>query len=307
MVSCSCTSGVGGFGLIDCFGKPSRIVGLGFQNLKSGGSDNYLLSPVSQANWEGSLWNKNGSLRISLLNNIKEYTSERADAITETIDEIALYLKDGQKMISFTVLGAPYKLKEYVDGLRCSTIGFYGISESGQLLGRRISSDSSRLGLIPIQKGTITTKMVDATNTTFSKMMVTFMVDERFDDSEFVYMASDEITADLEYTNALIQADASAVVDNATRITTTLLWAASGRVSGSGTGLEPLENFNTASFFLLYNNDTSSAVTVSSVTEVSAGVYELTFAAQTAGNDLTLSAGVLAPFNFTEITGLTAL
>jgi len=305
MVSCSCTSGVGGFGLIDCFGKPSRIVGLGFQNLKSGGSDNYLLSPVSQANWEGSLWNKNGSLRISLLNNIKEYTSERADAITETIDEIALYLKDGQKMISFTVLGAPYKLKEYVDGLRCSTIGFYGISESGQLLGRRISTDSSSLGLIPIQKGTITTKMVDATNTTFSKMMVTFMVDERFDDSEFVYMPSDEVTADLQYTNAMIQADAEATVDYPTTITVTLSWAASGIVSGNG--LEPLENFDTASFFLLYNNDTSSAVTISSVAESPAGTYELSFAAQTTGDDLTLNAGVLAPFNFTEITGLTAL
>lgn len=303
-ISCTCESGVNGFGFIDCFGKPARVVGLGFQSLKSGSADNYLQAPVAQANWEGSLWNKTGSLRISVLNNVKEYTSERADAITETIDEIALYLKDGQKMISFSVLGAPYKLKEYVDSLRCGTNGFYGIGEGNQLLGRRRDL-AKQLGLIPIQKGTITSKMVDATNTTFSKMIVTFMVDERFDDSEFVYMPSAEIEADLEYTNALIQADAVATVASATTISVEMKWSASGVVAAAG--LEPLENFDTASFFELYNNDTSSAVTISSVTESPAGTYELTFAAQTTGDELILNAGTLAPFNFTEITGLTAL
>jgi hypothetical protein len=302
-ISCTCESGVNGFGFIDCFGKPSRVVGLGFQSLKSGSADNYLQAPVSQSVWEGSLWNKTASLRISVLNNVKEYTSERADAVTETIDEIALYLKDGQKMISFTVLGAPYKLKEYVDGLRCGNYGFYGIGEGNQLLGRRrVSFDE--MGLIPIQKGTITSKIVDATNTTFSKMMVTFMIDERYDDSEFVYMPPSEITADLEFTNAMIQANAAAAVVDATSIQINLTWAASGLVSVAS--VEALENFDTASFFDLYNNTTSSAVTISSILETNPGIYLLGFSAQTALDDLTLSAGALAPFNFADITGLVA-
>jgi hypothetical protein len=297
-ISCTCESGVNGFGFIDCFGKPNRVVGLAFQSLKSGSADNYLLAPVSQANWEGSLWNKTASLRVSVLNNVKEYTSERADSVTETIDDIALILKKGQKIISFTVLGAPAKLAEYVDGLRCGNYGFYGIGEGNQLLGRR-RVNTAQLGLIPIQKGTIDTKPIDGTNSTFSKMMVTFMIDERYSDSEFSYMPLDQIDADLDFTNAMIQADAVATVASATTISVEMKWAASGRVSADG--LEPLENFDTASFFSLYNVTTSSTVAISLVSETSPGVYELTITAQTTADDLTLNAGVLAPFNFTEI------
>lgn len=304
-ISCTCDTGVNGFGFIDCFGKPSRVVGVAFQQLKSGGAENYLNAPISQANWEGSLWNKTASLRISVLNDVKEYSSDRDDAITETIDDIDYYLKDGKKMISFTVIGAPYKLKAYVDGLRCGRNGVYFISESNQLLGRRIDNDTAAIGLIPIQKGTITSKMIDATVATFSKMMVTFQLDERYDDSEFVYVPSDKITADLQDTEPMIQAIATASVTASVTIEVTLLWAASGRVSD--VDLEPLENFDVSSYFSLYNNDTSSTVAISAVSEGSAGVYTLTITAQTTGDSLTLSAGALAPFDFADVTGLVAL
>lgn len=304
-ISCTCGSGVNGFGLIDCFGKPSRVVGLGFQQLKSGGVDNYLQIPVAQADWEGSLWDKDGSLRISVLNDIKEYASERDDAITETIDDIDYYLKDGKKMISFSVIGAPYKLKDFVDGLQCGRNGFYGISESNQLLGKRNDDNRARINPIPIQKGTLYSKMIDATNSTFSKMMVTFQVDERFNDADFVYAPASEVTADLFYTEPMIQCNASATVDTSTTISVTLTWAASGVVSANG--LEKVTDFDTASFFAIYNNTTAASVTVASIDETTPGTYELTFAAQTAGDDFTVSAGALAPFDFEDITGLVAL
>lgn len=298
-ISCTCDTGVNGFGFIDCFGKPSRVVGVAFQQLKSGGVENYLQAPLSQANWEGSLWNKTASLRVSVLNDVKEYSSDRDDAITETIDDIDYYLKDGKKMISFTVIGAPYKLKAYVDGLRCGRNGVYFISESGQLLGRR-RTNTAEIGLIPIQKGTITSKMIDATVSTFSKMMVTFQLDERYDDSEFVYVAGDEITADLQDTEPMIQAVATVPAISSTNIEVVLLWSASGQVSADG--LEPLESFDVASYFSLYNNDTSSTVAISSVTEGAAGVYTLNFTAQTASDDMVLSAGALAPFDFADVS-----
>lgn len=303
--SCTCTSGPSGFGFIDKYGKPARTIGIGFQSLKSGGVENFMQVPLAQANWEGSLWNKDETLRISVLNNIKEYSSERDSAVTETIDEIDLILKDGKKVISFTILGAPYKLKAYVDSLRCGRNGFYGISECNQLLGRR-RTNTDEIGLIPIQRGTISSTMVDGTSSTFGKMMVTFQIDERYNDAEFVYADSSEITADLDETEAMIQADATAVVSTATKVTVTMKWAASGRVSANG--LEPLENFDASSYFYLYNNNTLAAITLTSVTETTAGVYELTWATgTTAADDMTLSAGALAPFNFADITGLTAV
>lgn len=300
--SCTCGTGVDGFGFIDCYGKPSRVVGIGFQQLKSGSTENYILAPLSQSVWEGWLYNKDGSLRISVLNNLTEYTSERDDAITETIDDIDYYLKDGKKMVSFTVVGAPYKLKAFVEGLRCSKNGFYGLSESNQVLGRRSATNTLHILPIPIQKGTLTSKMIDATNATFSKMMVSFQLDERYDDSEFVYYNA-PADVDLLGTEALIQANASATVDSATAITVTLAWSLSGAV---GAALEPLTNFDTASFFSLYNETTAASVTISGITESPAGSYELTFVAQTTADVLTLSPSATSPFTFDALT-LTAL
>ena len=302
---CSCDTGASGFGLIDCYGAPDRVVGLGFQQLKSGGGNNVLTAPISQASWESALWNKDGSLRISLLSDVKAYTSERDDAVTETIDTIDYFISEGKKMVSFQLIGTPAKLKQYVDSLRCQTIGFYGVSASGQLLGKRESADE--IVPIPIQNQTIYSKIIDKTKETLAKMQVTFMIDERFDDADLVFIPSDQITADLLTTEALIEATATA---GATTTTTTSMeiqldFSLSGQVSAATTsGLEPLQNFDVTTYFAIYNNTTLASVAVSGVTESSttAGLYTLTFTAQTTADVLEFSAPTASPFYFTPFT-----
>jgi len=302
---CSCDTGAGGFGLIDCYGAPDRVVGLGFQQLKNGGSINAIESPVAQADWEGHLWSKVGGERISLLNDVKAYTSERDDAVTETIDTIDYFISEGKKMVSFQIIGAPAKLKAYVDSLRCQTIGFYGVSASGQLLGKRSPNDLDVLYPIPVQNQTIYSKIIDKTKETLAKMQVTFMIDERFDDADFVYIPTDQITANLLTTEALIEATATA---GATTTTTTTMdiqldFSLSGRVSPDG--LEPLQNFDDAAYFAIYNNTTLASVAVSAVSESSttAGLYTIEWTtAQTTADVLEFSASAASPFYFTPFT-----
>lgn len=302
---CSCDTGAGGFGLIDCYGSPDRVVGLGFVQLKTGGSDNVVTAPIAQADWEGLLWNKDGSQRVSLLSDVKAYTSERDDAVTETIDTIDYFISEGKKMVSFELIGTPAKLKSYVDSLRCQTIGFYGVSASGQLLGQRSSADEMKP--IPVQNQTIYSKIIDKTKETLAKMRVTFMIDERFDDADLAFIPSSEVTADLLTTEALIEATATAGASTTTTTTMEIQldFSLSGQVSGTApNGLEPLTNFDSTSYFAIYNNTTLASVAVSGVTESSTtdGLYTLTFTAQTTADVLEFSAPAASPFYFTPFT-----
>ena len=96
---CSCDTGANGFGLIDCYGEPDRVVAYGFQQLKDGATENYLSATLLQAGWDGALYNKNGAVRISVLRNAKQVTDEREDPVTETIDTVDYIIRDGKRMI----------------------------------------------------------------------------------------------------------------------------------------------------------------------------------------------------------------
>jgi hypothetical protein len=304
---CSCDTGVNGFGVIDCYGAADRIVGLGFVALKDGTIENIISAPVSQSDWEGLLFEKDGGKRVSLLSDVKAYTSERDDAVTETIDTIDYFISEGKKMVSFQVIGSPYKLKEYVDSLRCQKSGFWGVSASSQLLGRKkTSGGADELYPIPVQTGTINSKMIDKTKEALAKMQVTFQIDENFNDADLVYIPSDEITADLFDTEAMIQATAVTTGTTTTLALTQeiqLNFSLSGQISANGQ--EPLEGFDNAAYFEIYNETASAAVLVTGASESSTvkGLYTISWAIlQTTADVLKFSASSTAPFNFTAFT-----
>ena len=301
---CSCDTGANGFGLIDCYGEPDRVVAYGFQQLKNGGTENYLTAPLLQAGWDGALYNKSGAVRISVLRNAKQVTDEREDPVTETIDTVDYIIRDGKRMISFTVVGVPSKIIAYINSLRCQNIGFYGISAANQLLGRNKETIADALHPIPVEKGTIYAKEMPKTTDAFQKVMVTFQVAENYDDSQNAFFPSDVVSADLLDTPAMIQANTVTSLTTTTTATTQeiqLNFALSGQVGST----EPLENFGgVTGNIAIYNQTTSSAVTPSAFTEsaVTPGLYTVTFPAQTTADVLEFSAGTLAPFNFTAFT-----
>lgn len=301
---CSCDTGANGFGLIDCFSQPDRVVAYGFQQLKDGGSENYLTAPLSQAGWNGALYNKSGAVRISLLRNAKMVTDEREDPVTETIDTTDLIIRDGKRIISFSVVGVPSKIIAYINSLRCQNIGFYGVSAANQLLGRNKETIADALHPIPVEKGTIYAKEMPKTTDTFQKVMISFQVAENYDDSQNAFIPSDKVAADLLDTPAMIQANAVTSGTATTTATTQeiqLNFALSGQVGET----EPLENFGGVTANIeIYNENTFASVTPSGFAESSTtpGLYTVTFPAQTTADVLRFSAGALAPFNFVPFT-----
>lgn len=301
---CSCDTGANGFGLIDCYGEPDRVVAYGFQQLKDGGLENLFQSPLSDADWKSALYNKSGAVRISVLRNAKQVTDEREDPVTETIDTVDYIIRDGKRMITFSVVGVPSKIIAYINSLRCQNIGFYGISAANQLLGRNKGIIDDTLYPIPVEKGTIYAKEMPKTTDSFQKVMVTFQVAENYDDSQNAYFPSDVVDADLLDTPVMIQANV--ITGGATTTTATtqeirLNFALSGQVGVN----EPLENFGGVTGNIdIYNETTAAVVATATFVEsvTTPGLYTVGFTSQTTNDVLRFSAGATAPFNFVSFT-----
>lgn len=302
---CSCSGGVPGWGLADCFTGVDRATSIAFQRLKNGSTVNSISPLITQISWEALLYTKVAGTRISVLNDIKTYTSDRDDEITETIDGIDYSVSQGKKMISFVVVKPPMGLQNYINSIACQSTGFYLPTASNQLIGTGVAGTTT-LKPIPIQKGTLTTKAIDGTKETFAKLQVTFQVDERYQDGDTLFIDSDQIQADLNNTNPMIQAVGSnpngLSASTTTKIEVDLAFALSGKIST--TGLDALTNFDDTDFFAIYNTTTSAAVVVSAISESAtvSGRYTLSFTAQTLADVLEVSATNLAPFNFETLT-----
>ena len=301
MAACSCTGDTSPFGYSNCVSIAQRAVGFGFELLKDDtGLVNSIVAPVSQSDWESFLYSNDEGLRINLLKNVKTVVDERADPETEELDGISYITAEGQRYISFEVIGAPNKLKSYVDGLNCKDGGFYMVSAGNEIVGRL---EDGELFPIPYEKGTLYTKIIPATRTTQQKLMVKFMVAESFDDADMGFIPADQITADLKATTPQISvgfATAPAVA-SATTITCALEYNLNNSsVSQPYVGAETTD-------FDLYNVTTSASVPVTPSEPVTDGTYVLTFAAQTTSDVLELRDRDGSPISFTTVTGLVAL
>ena len=300
MAVCNCNDGVLGFGLATCVGLAGRAVGFGFRKNKNAGVYNVIngATVVSQPIWEALLYNSDADVRMNVLKNVKTVTDERADPDFEELDGVSYVVAEGQRYISFEVIGTPSKLKTIVEGLRCGEYGFTMITADNQLAGWKVANE---LRGIPVEKGTLYTKIIPATRTTKTKLMVKFMVAESFDDGDMGYIPADQVTADLLATNAQIQASLdSATVASATTITVDVDYYANDSTT-------PQEYVGAdVNDFVLFNVTTDAAVVVV-VTEPTDGSYLLTFAAQTTSDVLELRDANGSPIAFTTETGLVAL
>lgn len=301
MAACSCTGDTSPFGYSNCVSIAQRAVGFGFQYLKNdAGSLNSMSGTVAQADWEAALYSNDPSVRIELLKNVKTVVDERADPEFEELDGISYVTAEGQRYISFEVIGAPNKLKTYIDGLNCKDGGFYMVSAGNELVGDLVSGD---VYPIPYEKGTLYTKIIPATRTTQQKLMVKFMVAESFDDADMGFIPASDITADLKATTA--QIDVTFATAPAVASSTTITCALEYTLNNSATP-QPYVGAG-AGDFDLYNVTTASSVAVTPTEPVTDGTYVLTFVAQTTSDVLELRDADGSPISFTTVTGLVAL
>jgi hypothetical protein len=297
--NCTCDTGVFPFGFLGCDPKAARPVGLAIGLMKSNATTfNTLASPMNQATWEGLVWSTNEKTRLNILNKLTMFVDERADQNVQTIDQIDYTISEGSRVVTFTMVGAPDKIKRYVDGLNCDNYGFGIITENAELGGWKYSETASNLKLIPIQKGTVKTKVMQPTLEAVAMVQISFVVDRSFNDADYGFIAASNVTADVLGTNGMI----NTITTGGTMTVNTTVPVSLAYPLSATVGSRPLEGVTTIAWWRVYNNDTTSAVTITAIDEPTPGNYELTIAAQTAGDILVVSNGTTpSPYLIHEV------
>lgn len=240
---------------------------------------------------------------MNILNKLTEFVDERADQNVETIDQIDYIVSEGARVVTFTMVGAPDKIKRYVDGLNCDNYGFGIITENAELGGWKYSETASNLKLIPIQKGTVKTKVMQPTLEAKARVMVSFTVDRSFNDADYGFINATNVTADVLGTNGMI----NTITTGQTMTLNTVVKVGLSYPLSAEVGARPLEGVDTIAWWRVYNNDTAAAVTISAIAEPTPGNYELTIAAQTTGDVLTVSNGSAASPYLIHATDITSI
>jgi hypothetical protein len=162
---------------------------------------------------------------------------------------------------------------------RCVDFGVYIVDVNGNLVGSKVNGG---LYPIPVDNPSFNPTFVFATDSTTQKIMVTFDFDRLFDESTMYMITPTEAGINFNDLSGLVDVNLIVTSSSATDITF-------DAQLDYGTALNPILFMGAvAGDFQLYNNATSSIVTISLVENYD-GNYTATFLAQTSGDLLTLS------------------
>lgn len=219
---------------------------------------------------------------------LKNVTQDREDPVYETFtDGSKDFVRDGAKAFNGWITGpiATPKYAGKLNSMKCVTggMGLIKIDTGGNIVGS-ISDDRADLYPIAIDTGSFYAKYIEAKageNNARIALMFDFSQNEL--DQNLEMIACSEMDYNIFQLRGLLDVCPVFSDIETTGFVATLK-------TEFGTVKNPvLVKGLTAANFTLFNNTTSSSVTISSVTESPDGVYTFTFAAQTAGDELTLT------------------
>ena len=199
------------------------------------------------------------------------------------------FVREGFKTFQGFIINAPRELTAKLNSNACQNFGFHFLDDSNQLVTKK-GTDSSKCKPILIDPDTFRTKYMEATNDAPAMLMLSFQWKSTEKDADVV------VVGGLDYTGGdlygLLDADAvySAITTagfTATITTTCFGGAVEGLVLGD--------------FTLAEISPTPGPIVISSVTEVSAGVYDFVIPAATSADVLRLSASK-DRFDFAEMS-----
>jgi hypothetical protein len=147
-----------------------------------------------------------------------------------------------------------------------------------------MSTDGTKLYPIMVDKDTFQPTLIKATDTTVAKVQVSFEFSRIEKDENLKMINSQNIVGvDMLSVNGLLDGYVAITNDTVTSVTATI--STSYGSFGSPIKIEGLQLAD----FTLFNVTDNASVVISSLTETSAGVYVLDFAAQTAADSMRLT------------------
>lgn len=287
MSACTCNISLGNTGsptcepIIDVIKK--LIVVPYYDN--DGAVNSVLLSTtLNAAYFTAKVNHLDNSKRWLPLGDLKNPTGERAESIFESFEDGSKALvREGTRSMAYIMPKKGTTLLSKIKGYRCAEVGVFGITKSGALVGM-ISADGLSLNPIKVDSSSWNPTYVFTNDTALQKINLAFdFAQEEFDEDIRMIQTSSMVGVNLISLMGLLDVNIAYSPSTVTQVVFTL-------TSDYGDAKNPVkvEGFDIADFTLT-NTTTSAPITALTLTEA-AGVYTITFAAQTSGNMILVEA-----------------
>ena len=292
MAVCKCDAGIVNSGIPSCVSGFGRIAKLYFvYQTASDGTSNAVpcSTTIDEAFLTGKLNESDPSKRWYPTDKISNVTEVRNDPTTESIDNIDSIVEQGSRTFNGFFVGkgasTPTYLK-FLKSVECPSVMYFAVDVNGTLVGvETVEGGEAALTGINIQPQSMFSRPVPATSTTIAKNELTFAVDSLVQDETIAYIGADEITADLLNANGLLDVT---LTENVAAPTLSDVTIDASLVYGSVCNKLTYNGATDAADWDVNNITTPASITVLTVTENPNGTYNLTFAAQTASDQITV-------------------
>lgn len=301
-MACSCTSGLGNTGLPSCL--PTNEIPVGFlfqQTYDSTGTKNFLDgTTIDTANYLiGLTQNADTTKRLYPVQDIAEAVSERGDSTFYT-DSLGVnyFIKEGERTyVGEKLVGASPLLVGKIGAFKCVQMSVYVIGHEGGIFGS--STENGKLYGYEIVTGSMDVKWVTMTSSKPAHIPMTFTLADTVVDSEIMKFDSSEIEDNAKELSGLKEIKNTTSGISTTTVTQTLTLE-----YGSAKTLTKVEGLVAADFTMAEVSPTPASITITSVTESSAGVYDFVFPLETAADVLSINlsaTGIAKGYNLEEI------
>ena len=218
-------------------------------------------------------------------------TDVRGNSTIETFENMSkVFIQQGVRDFKALFVQAPQQLLAALQSYRCDELGVYFVDICNNLIGTlgtdQDACDPSYLYPIRVDQNSIDPIFVKMTDKLSQKIEINFSFHMDENDSDLRVITQEEAGTNLTNLSGLLDICADYASIHTTGVTATL------KVVGYGTPITPLTDKGlVAADFALYNVTDSASVTVVSAVETPAnsGIYVITHAAQTIGDEMRLT------------------
>lgn len=285
MLGCNCNAGLSNTGRPNCLPIQSVTSKLIMVPLVANdGTLNYIDLTAPLPTWNSLINEADASKRWFPTPIFENVELPKADSQFEEANSGRMvFLRQGKRSFSGELWAedsSPTLLSKLQNN-RCVDFGVYIVDVNGNLIGSKVNDG---LYPIPVDNPSFDPKYMFATDSTTSKIMVAFDFDRLFDEGTMYMITPTEANVNFNDLNGLIDVNILNEVIAATSITFDAKF-------DYGTALNPIiyQGATAGTDWKLFNNTTSLFVSPLTITESPSGTYVITYAAQTAGDSLTLT------------------
>jgi len=288
MAACTCDSTYNNTGRPNCevvFGTTTGMVVVPM--VADDGTENYIDTTVTidAAYVTAKLNHVDPTKRWYPIQNIKNVTNEKSDPVYQEYDDATkAFVREGVRSYTFLTDKASTTYLSKLTGLRCGKFGVFVIDADGQLGGDL--REATKLYPIEVENQTWNGKYVYANNSpVVSHILFAFDIKQSVKDENFAIITAAEVSP-VNFNNLRGLLDVYATVTN---ITTTgfkikLYYSYGTAIKKSpfiGAVIADFVSSNSLATSKIYNVTDALDVTITSVTEVADGEYDVVVPAQT--------------------------